>query len=146
MPSSQALTTAPARCTTCAPTRRCWTTRTPAWTPASRLWPCPTRAALSLLVMMTSTATSGTHWRGRKSVSGVRCIQCLQMQGFHPLSKLFFSSLSFLICSFFPYLMISSLFQVIYYCLFFPFFDVVTIFSIPYHVFLALLFLHTFFI
>lgn len=69
-PSSQAPTTAPARCTTCAPTRRWLATRTAAWTPASRLWRSPTQAASSSPATTTSTATSGTHWRERKSVSG----------------------------------------------------------------------------
>lgn len=70
MPSSQAPTTAPARCTTCAPTRRWMATRTAAWRPASRLCRSPTQAALSSPATTTSTATSGTHWRQRKLVSG----------------------------------------------------------------------------
>lgn len=69
IPSSQALTTAAARCTTCAPTRRSLATRTAAWTPASRLWPSLTQAALSSPATTTSTVTSGTPWRERKLVS-----------------------------------------------------------------------------
>lgn len=72
-PSSPALTTAAARCTTCALTRRSTATRTAAWTPASHPWRCPTRVASSLPATMTSTATSGTHWRERKLVSGLFC-------------------------------------------------------------------------
>lgn len=70
MPSSRAPTTAAARCTTCAPTRRWLATRTAAWTPASRLWRSPIQAALFSPATTTSTATSGTHWRERKLVSG----------------------------------------------------------------------------
>lgn len=76
MPSSQALTTVPARCMTCVLTRRWWTTRIPTWMPASHLWPSPTPAALSLQAMTTSTATSGTHWRERKLVRALSVIQC----------------------------------------------------------------------
>lgn len=75
-PLPQAATTPPAGCSTCAPTRSSACTATITSSAASPRWLSRAPAVCCWLATTTSTATSGTPWRGTEQVGGREAALC----------------------------------------------------------------------
>lgn len=75
-PLPQAATTPPAGCLTCAPTRSSASIATTTSFAASPRWLSRALAVCCWLAMTTSTATSGTPWRGTEQVGGREAALC----------------------------------------------------------------------